>query len=355
MVGFVEDWSRMAVDHLPIGLLVIDREGQVRVFNRALSRLTGLTSDNVLARPFLKVLDGHRPDLNKLLQTLATGWEFQELNPEAVIPVIGSTAFAASTYAIRDKNGVTIGAIAVFVPVGRQQELENAVIKAEKLAILGQLAAEMVHEIRNPLTAVGGFLQLLQKSLKGTPKEEYIPIMLAELKHVNRLITEFLQLAKPGSSKRTPCSITKIMNEVVMLVESEAAPRKVDIINETSIDSSSISGDDKQLKQVFLNIIKNAFDALSDGGKLFLQTSWDMHEGFVRVTIRDTGAGMDEQTVTNLFDPFFTTKESGTGLGMFISKKIIDNHGGRIEIQSEPERGTTVTVLLPVASPTHTR
>jgi two-component system sensor histidine kinase AtoS len=345
----------MAVDHLPVGLLVIDREGQVRVFNRALSRLTGLKNDTVLGRLFLKVLDGHRPDLNKLLQTLATGGEFQELNPEAVVPVIGSTAFAASTYAIRDKSGVTIGAMAVFIPVGRQQELENAVIKAEKLAILGQLAAGMVHEIRNPLTAVGGFLQLLQKSLKGTPKEEYIPIMLAELKHVNRLIAEFLQLAKPGSSKRTSCSITKIMTEVLMLVESEAFLRKVDIINETSIDISSISGDDKQLKQVFLNIIKNAFDALSDGGKLFLQTSWDMHEGFVRVAIRDTGAGMDEQTVTNLFDPFFTTKESGTGLGMFISKKIIDNHGGRIEIQSEPERGTTVTVLLPVASPTHTR
>ncbi len=348
LAGFGEGWFRLAIDHLPVGLLIIDREGRIRVFNQALSRLTGFKDDKVLGRPLFSVVDGHRPDLNKLLQTLAAGREFQDLKPEAVVPVTNSVAYTVNTYPIRDESGATVGAMAMFTPLGRQLELENAVIKAERLAILGQLAAGMVHEIRNPLTAIGGFLQLLREYLKGTPKEEYMCIMLAELEHLNRLITEFLQLAKPGYSKRASCSVVKLMKEVVMLVECEALLRKLVINLETAKDIPPVLGDGEQLKQAFLNVIKNAFEALSRGGKLFLQTAWDRNEGFVRVAVRDTGVGMDEQTVANIFTPFFTTKEGGTGLGMFTTKEIISNHGGRIEVQSEPGRGTTVTVLLPV-------
>ncbi|GBF33990.1 sensory histidine kinase AtoS [Desulfocucumis palustris] len=346
MVELVEIWSRLAIDNLPVGLLVIDREGRVRVFNRALSGITGLKADEVMDRPLLN-LNGPERGSGKLLQTLATGREFQDLNPEAVIPVTSSVACLASTYVIRDKSGVIIGAMAVFIPAGRQQELESAIIKAEKLAILGQMAAGLVHEVRNPLTVIGGFLQLLQKYLKGTPQEEYVTLILTELKHVNILISDFLQLTKPGFSNRSRCSISKIITDVVMLVESEAFLRKLDINLDMATDIPDILGDSEQLKQVFLNIFKNAFDALSQGGKIFLQTSWDRHEKFIQVVFRDTGTGMDEQTVANMFDPFFTTKESGTGLGMFIIKKIIDNHGGRIEVRSIPGEGTSVTVLLP--------
>ncbi len=246
-------------------------------------------------------------------------------------------------------SGEGESAMAVFLPAGRLRELENAVIKAEKLAVLGQLVAGMVHEIRNPLTAIGGFLELLQKQLKGTPKESYISVMLAELEHVNRLITEFLSLTKPGYSKRVKCVINNIIREVVMLVESEAQIRKLDLSLATETDMPHILGDGEQLKQVFLNIIKNAFEVLDDGGKIYLQTSWDGQEGLVKVAVRDTGPGIDGQTINNMFIPFFTTKEKGTGLGMFLSKQIIDNHGGRIEVESEPGKGTTVTVLLPVS------
>ncbi|SFR00547.1 histidine kinase dimerization/phospho-acceptor domain-containing protein [Desulfoscipio geothermicus] len=137
--------------------------------------------------------------------------------------------------------------MAVFIPVGRQQELENAIIKAEKLAILGQLAAVAVHEIRNPLTTINGFLQLLQKDLQGTPKEEYLSIMLSELKHVNRLISEFLHLARPGYSKRTHCSINKLIREVLILVESEASIHNLEIILETSTNIPPILADDEQI------------------------------------------------------------------------------------------------------------
>ncbi len=349
MIEFLDDWSRLAVDHLPVGIIAIDREGRVRIFNRSLSKLTGLKDDHVLGKSFLKLLNGQRSSCNKLLQTLATGKEFKNLKPESVIPVNASSDFTANIYAIRNKGGATVGAMAMFTPERRQQELENTIVKVEKLAILGQLATEMIHEIRNPLTAISGFMQLLQQRLEGTPQEEYLTMMLAELKHINRFVSDFLLLARPGYCKRAQCSINQLIKEVASLVECEAVIRKLIINLETSEGMPLVNADGGQLKQAFLNITRNAFDSLSDGGEVFLRVSSDEQQGIVRVVIRDTGTGMDQQTLANMFDPFFTTKESGTGLGLFISKKIIDNHGGHIKIQTEPARGTTVTVLLPVA------
>jgi len=345
----VEKWFRMAVDHLPVGLLVIDAEGTVKVFNRLLNGLTGIKEGDVLGRPFPEVFDCQRPEPNKLLQTLVTREEFQGLKPETVIPSINSNAYETRTYIMHNDNGESEGAMAVFLPVERLHELENAVIKAEKLAVLGQLVAGVVHEIRNPLTAIGGFLELLQKQLKGTSKENYIAVMLAELKHVNRLITELLSLTKPGYPKRVKCIINNIVREVVMLVESEAQIRNVDLNLTLEKDIPYLLGDGEQLKQVFLNVIKNAFEAFDNGGRICLQTSWDEGEGLVKIAVEDNGPGVDGQTIDNIFIPFFTTKEKGTGLGMFLSKQIIDNHGGLIEVESEPGKGTTVTVLIPVS------
>lgn len=349
MVESLVDWLQLVFNHLPLGIITIDRKGHVRLFNHTLSMLTGYKEELVLGKPFPELINKQDSGYNKLLQTLATGKEFQNLKPESVILINASTDFRANTYVIKDKGGATVGAMALLEPAGRQQELENAIIKAEKLAILGQLATEMVHELRNPLTAISGFVQLLQQKIRRNSELEYLAIISDELKHLNRLISDFLLQAKPGYCNRTRCSINQLLTDVVALVECEASLRNLKINLETPEDPPPIKADSGQLKQVFLNIIRNAFDALLDEGQLFLQCSGNEQLGIVRIVIRDTGKGMDRQTMANMFKPFFTTKESGTGLGMFISKKIIDNHGGSIEIQSEPAKGTTITVTLPVA------
>lgn len=339
MAEIAEILPSLAIDQLVIGILMINREGQVCLFNQALAKMTGLNQHDVLGQSL------YPP--NKLLQTFATGREFQNLQPSTILPVMGLNNCTTSTHIVRGKSGVPVGAMAVFLPAGQQQELEEAVIKAEKLAILGQMAAEMAHEIRNPLTVINGFMTLLQEDLTGTPKEKYVSIIRDELKHVNNLISDFLQFSRPGYAKRTRCSIVQIITDVTMLVDNEASLRNLEIDLELAEDIPDILGDIEQLKQVFLNIFKNAFEALSSSGKIFLQASWNSNEKLVQVIIKDTGMGMDEHTMTSMFNPFFTTKENGTGLGMFIIKKIIENHGGRIEIQSEPGKGTMVTVLLP--------
>jgi len=349
MVESLVYWLQLVFHHLPLGVIVIDRGGQVRLFNNRLSILSGYKEERVLGKPFLELINNQDSEYNKLLQTLATGKEYQNLMPESVIMLNSSTDFRANTYAIKDKSGATVGAMALLIPAGRQQELENAIIKAEKLAILGQLATEMIHELRNPLTAISGFVQLLQQKIRTNSELEYLDIISDELKRLNRLISDFLLQAKPGYCSRTQCSINKLLTDVAALVECEASLRNLKINLEIPEDPPPIKADSGQLRQVFLNIIRNSFDALPDEGQLFLQCSGDEQLGIVRIVIRDTGKGMDGQIMANMFKPFFTTKKNGTGLGMFISKKIIDNHGGSIDIQSEPAGGTTVTVTLPVA------
>lgn len=309
MVELTEEWSRLALDHLPVGLLVINRHRKIRIFNQTLSRFLGLKREKVLGQPLLEILDNRGPDFNLLLKTLTTGKEFQNAKPQSVVTATCSVTCLVNTYPIRNRTGITVGAMAVFSPAARLQEMENAVIKAEKLAILGQLAAGMVHEIRNPLTAIGGFLQLMQNCLKGKPKEEYIPIMLSELNHANRLISEFLQFAKPGYAKRSWCSIIEIIKDVVLLVESEALSRQFSIEEDLDVNIPKVIVDSGQLKQVFMNILKNAFDALSEGGKIFIQAKWNEFEGCVQISFRDTGMGINEEIIKNMFNPFFTTKE----------------------------------------------
>jgi len=345
----LEECSHLALDHLPFGLLVINRDRVICIFNQALSKILGIKTETVLGRPLLGNLDNREPELNLLVQTLLTGKEFHDLKPQAVLTVSCPETYLVNTYPLRNRTGIMIGAMAVFLLADRLQKMENAVIKAEKLSIIGQLAAGMVHELRNQLTSVCGLLQLLQRQPKGAFREEYIALMLDQLNHANRLITEFLQFSKPGYSKPEKCSIVNSIKDMLILLENEVISHQISIEVALNEQIPSVYIDSAQLKQVFINIMKNSIDALSPGGKIFIQASWNEEERTVQVSFRDTGVGIDPETIKKMFNPFFTTKESGIGLGMFISKKIIENHGGRIEIQSKKGEGTTVVVILPVA------
>ncbi|MCF8010341.1 MAG: ATP-binding protein [Clostridiales bacterium] len=335
------------INILPVGLLFIDRDGRVRLFNRLFSDLSGINEKETLGCYFGDLLKGVCLEQNKLLKTLYTCEEYCELKTRDVFPGLISNDYIVNTYPVLVEKNQLSGAVAVLLPAKKQIELENAVIKAEKLAILGQLAASTVHEIKNALATISGFLQLLQKDLQGTSREEHLHIMFDELKHVERLISEFLYLARPGYSRRDGCCVNKLIKDVLMLVESEASSRNVNIYIKEGQDISDIYADRDQLKQVLLNFIRNAFEAFSSTGDIIIETSWDEQDENVEIIIKDTGPGMDKKTIENIFDPFYTTKENSTGLGMFISKKIIENHGGTLKVESQLNKGTTLRVLLP--------
>ncbi|WP_078409230.1 ATP-binding protein [Priestia abyssalis] len=227
-----------------------------------------------------------------------------------------------------------------------KKALDQSLRNADKLTLAGEMAASIAHEIRNPLASIRGFVQLIHED---NPKyETYTSIMLSELERVNDVIGEFLVLAKPQTSKMSSSSITAILNDVLTLFKTEFRLHNIHLTVESLEDDVKLLCDSNQLKQVFINLIKNSIESMPNGGDLFLSTVLDNQQCYVHITLKDTGIGIPEHLLSMIHKPFFTTKEQGTGLGLMVTNKIIEQHEGKINISSGSNQGTTVIISLPL-------
>lgn len=236
--------------------------------------------------------------------------------------------------------------------VSEYKLIEQSALQNDKLAMLGKIAAAIAHEIRNPLTSIRGFIQLLRPYLLEVGKEEYSRIILTEIDRANDIIYEFLNSSKPSAPMKQSTSIENLIREVVMLTESEALLRNCEMTMKSNHPEAHVSIDVKQVKQVVLNIVKNALDAVEAVNavrKGRIEIEWSNDGQYVEIIIRDNGQGMDKTTMSRLFDPFFTTKHAGTGLGLSVSYRIIRNHGGNIRVESQAGSGTEFVIYLPLA------
>lgn len=234
--------------------------------------------------------------------------------------------------------------------VSEFKQIEQTAYQNDKLAMLGKIAASIAHEIRNPLTSIRGFIQLLRPHLMTLGKEEYARIILEEIDRANDIIYEFLNSSKPTAPMAQIVTIESLLKEVMLLSESEAIMRGCQMRLEAYDAQAKVSIDVKQIKQVMLNIVKNALDAITElggerNGRIDIVAR--KNGAFVEIAVRDNGKGMDQATMSRLFDPFFTTKQQGTGLGLSVSYRIIRNHGGTIRVSSRPGEGTEFKIYLP--------
>jgi PAS domain S-box-containing protein len=248
-----------------------------------------------------------------------------------------------------EENGEVSKIVFVARDITERKSTEELLRKADKLSLVGELAAGVAHEIRNPLTALKGFVQLLQAKAENNPdyKPEYFEIMLSELDRIHFIVNEFMLLAKPQVSNFQPKDIRILMQHVVALLTTQAIMNDVQILTDFESDLPMVTCEENQLKQVFVNILKNAIEAMPHGGILRIQMKMYSPE---KVLIRfvDQGCGIPEELIPKLGNPFFTTKEQGTGLGLMVCFKIIETHKGCIHISSEKNKGTTVDIILPV-------
>ena len=220
-------------------------------------------------------------------------------------------------------------------------------IKAEKLAIMGQLTAITLHEVRNPLTTLKVSLQLLHKELKESKHEKSIKRMLESLDRANNLITNYLRLAKPGIPKRQIHKMRELIESVASFYAAEFSNRGIHFTRSYSPSLPLLSVDGDQFKQVLANILINAADATPSGGRVSLSVEYDQETESVRISVRDTGPGVAEDVLPHIFEPFYSSKEKGTGLGLYVCREIIHNHGGKIQVVNNSDRGCTVTIILP--------
>jgi len=215
---------------------------------------------------------------------------------------------------------------------------------SEKLALVGQLAAGIAHEIRNPLTSLKGFVQLMQKD--GMRKPEYFSIMSSELARIELIVNELLVLAKPHAAAFEARDLSKLISHVVTLLETEAILRKVMIQVVFETELPLIRCDENHFKQAFINFLKNGIEAMPGGGEIVIRLC--CQDNRVVIRFEDNGVGVPPDQLARLGEAFFTTKESGTGLGLLVSRRIIENHRGTLRLTSVPGQGTTVEVSLPV-------
>ncbi len=350
-LNLFESKHKHILDTIPVGVISINREGKITFINKKIEEYLGIKAEDVLGKNLVDLCYGGVKKLSDgtytsiMIETLETGKIFNDVEKEYP----GGIVCQLSTSVIRDEAGEITEVISLLQNITQRKQLEQAIMRNEKLAAVGALAAGIAHEIRNPLTTIRGFIQLLHTELAQSQKKGYVDIIIEEIDRANSILNDFLCFSKPTPPKRRQIGVSAIMEEIRLLTESEALLREINLDFSCPMEIPGIYIDKDQIKQVLLNIVKNAFDAVAAHGRVKVAARWEPGPRMVAITVEDNGTGMDQQTVAKIFDPFFTTKESGTGLGMAVTYQIIHNHGGEINVESFPGRGTTFTILLPVA------
>lgn len=226
--------------------------------------------------------------------------------------------------------------------------------RADRLAALGELSAGIAHEIKNPLTSLKGFTQLLPSRFHDESfREKFVRVMTNEVNRLNSIVERLLTFAKPRVSSVREVDVEKILAYTIELLEYEARKSGV-VLNKVFRDVGKVSGDASKIEQVFLNILLNGIQAMPDGGEIDIETGRQLkkitesvYEHFIVILITDYGVGIPMKDMENLFNPFFTTKDKGTGLGLSIAYRIVEEHSGLLEVESKKGKGTKFTIFLP--------
>jgi len=228
-------------------------------------------------------------------------------------------------------------------------KIHEQLFRSEKLASLGKLAAGVAHEINNPLTGVLTNASLLLEDLEdGDPRKEDVQVIVSETVRCREIVKRLLDFARQTKPQKKVTNINTLINNIILLVRNQTSFRSIEIQKNLEENLPEVMADIDQIQQVFINLIINASEAMTEGGKLEIETKRDSGGDYIIVTFKDNGPGMPDNVIAKIFDPFFTTKEQGTGLGLSISHGIIERHGGKILLDSKPGKGTIFTISLPV-------
>jgi two-component system, NtrC family, nitrogen regulation sensor histidine kinase GlnL len=347
---------------LPDAVIAVDDALRVVFWNAAAEVLVERSARRVEGRLLKEVFAADASLVRRLSETLATGESRSEAEGIIERPDHRQVPVSIVTAPLFDRDGRVEAAVAVLRDLSRIRQLEAEVRRGETLASAGRMAVGLAHEIRNPLGAIRGAVQLLDRELgPESSLHEYTRVLLSEVDRVNRIIEMLLNLAKPAPIHPMPLNLHQLLERIALLSEETARDRRVTIVRRYDPSLPPILGDEDRLLQVFHNLVRNAIESMADGGQLMLVTRVSLGQLFgkvdlgsgqrtmVEVLVTDEGAGIPAAVRARIFDPFFTTKEGGLGLGLAICHQVLEQHRGAIQVDSAEGRGTTVTCFLPIA------
>nr|WP_092069672.1 ATP-binding protein [Dendrosporobacter quercicolus]NSL47551.1 PAS domain-containing protein [Dendrosporobacter quercicolus DSM 1736]SDL94076.1 PAS domain S-box-containing protein [Dendrosporobacter quercicolus] len=330
-------------DAAPMAILTVDGDGFITAINQAAIELLPHISDSFKG-PKL-----YRTSLKLHNDTCGGALIARALNGEEIKSGLfeyNDRHYLISAFPTREKDtGVILGAVAFYQDITEVEKLRKELARLDRLNLIGEMAAGVAHEIRNPMTVVMGYLQMLSGRAEDGLQEKY-DIIMEELNRINAIVTDFLSLAKDKLVEKESSNLNEIINSIYPLIMADATKNDIEVKLVLADDMPELLLNEKEIKQLILNLVRNAIEAMkADCRRLGIETH--VHDDKVELITSDSGCGIDSQHLNKIFDPFFTTKDNGTGLGLAVCQSIVDRHKGSVEIRSEIGRGTAVIVTLP--------
>lgn len=331
------------------GVIVTDKSGTVIYLNDAAGQLFGLDPVAALGRPLADNISGLR------WKELAQGREVVTRDIEVFHPAHRVLNFYVVPLMAEDDEQPGHRRHAGYALIMRdfteRHRAAQETLETERLAALQLLAAGVAHELGNPLNSLTIHLQLLERRLRKLPADERGPLLhpvevaREEIRRLDSIVTQFLHAIRPSPLRRTPRDLNSLVRDAAEFLRPELKSRNIRLHLDLAPGLPLLELDEDQLKQAFYNIIKNASEAMPQGGRLRIATGAE--SGWVNITFADTGGGMSQETMARIFEPYFTTKKGGTGLGLMITQRIVRAHGGEVVLESDPGRGLRITIRLP--------
>ncbi|HIC85834.1 MAG TPA: PAS domain S-box protein [Desulfobacterales bacterium] len=344
----VQAFSDNLVKNMPAGLVAVDNRGFIIAFNNEAEKILEVKESYILGKKFKDYLP---PEIYKAILEAKEGSGPVEREGTVILEDGKEIPLHITATLLKEEGGDLMGIVALIRDLTQIKQLENEVARSQRLAAIGRLAAGVAHEIRNPLSSIKGFATYFREKCHHIPEgRSTAEVMIQEVERLNRVIGQLLDFARPDTVLKRPVDIQKLLQDSIRMVQQDAEKKGVTI----ELDSShlEVSLDPDRVKQALLNLYLNALDAMDSGGTMRVESSYDEKKEALLITVSDTGQGIKEQDLPHVFDPYFTTKSSGTGLGLSIVLKIVEAHKGKLNIESNYGKGTTVSLVFPIKEDT---
>lgn len=342
-----EGYLELFFEHTQDAILVFSPDQHIIATNTAFEKVYGWKQEEVIGQKVQLVPNEALLDVEYRTKRILEGNTYHFLR-STELRKNGETFEAELTIAPIYDSKKQVTAITIIArDITSRIQAEKLMIDTEKLNAIGEIAASVAHEVRNPMTSISGFVQMMNND-PANPYKAYTEIMYNEIERINLIVSEFLILSKPNINLSSRFYVEDVLESVLQLMEHEISDRRIEHHVQLPPERFEMYGNKNSIKQVFINLLKNSCEAIHKRGLLTIAVSYKVET--VNISIRDNGPGMDDETLQNLFEPFYTTKSEGTGLGMMITKKIVIDHNGKMIVKSNLNEGTETKLTFPLAS-----
>ncbi len=364
LINKVYNFYRSIIQNINEGLITADLDGEITFANKAAARILGFNNNDLPGKPISDVFSEDRESQRCLRSVFLPGKNISDKEVSLIRKDSQKILAGLSSSPLHDEDNKFDGVVVLFRDLTEVYHLRKQLERMERLALLGELSAGIAHEIRNPLAGIKTSAQVLEESFgKDDFRYQMVERIVREVNKANRLLKEFFKFAKPTKPKLNFCDVEMIIDGVYLLLAPKMQKRKIHFLTDFDRKVPQVYVDETQLEQVFINLFLNSIDALPGGGEIKIKTYdkqirlldkqkeklsvQDNELNYVLVEVSDNGEGIPSENVNKIFNPFFTTKTEGVGLGLSICNRMVEENGGKIDVSSVMNQGTTFTLALP--------